>query len=118
MGYRNTGKLRHRVQLYQRARNRDGAGGGSRADSLIGERWCSIEVASKGEVFQYGKLDQIVTHKLIMRYDNAYLKQGNRLVLPSEIAQVPDRDFYIIDVTDPNERKEFMRVMVREGGNK
>jgi head-tail adaptor len=118
MDYRNTGNMRHRAKLYQRGRTDDNIGGGQRTDQLIDERWCSIDNASRGEVFQYGKLEQIVTHKLVMRYDNNYIKQGNLLVLPSEIAQVPDRLFYIIDVVDINERKEFVTVMVREGGNK
>lgn len=110
------GAMRHRISVWQRARDNDGGGGGKRTDQMLGERWAAMRVASKTEVFNYSQLQQRITHVFTVRYDPIF-RQGNWIELTSLHHNVEPRKFYINDVTDPNEKKEIMNLTVREGGN-
>lgn len=104
----NLAAMRHRVGIGVIVRNRDDYGGASRADEVKDIVRASINPASEKEVFQYQQLQQIVTHKVEMRY-HSDVKQGITLFFDNE-------QMYVISVTNPDRQKRFLRVMCRAGG--
>lgn len=95
------------------ARRSDGALGQIRDDQTVSTLWARIEVASSREVYRYAHLEQELTHTLTVRYDLNIL-QGMFFRYRDG---TKDRDFYILAVSDPTERKEWMKCICREGGN-
>ncbi len=102
------GQMRHRLGVGAVVRNEDDYGGTERADEVKDAVWASIDPASAREVYHYGQLEQIVTHKIKMRW-RPDVKQGITLFGQSE-------KFYVVSVTNPDRRKRFLEVMARSGG--
>jgi len=111
---RRIGKMRHRFSVHTVTRVADGAGGFTRTDPDYTTKaktvWGSLRASSQNEIYVGVKLDQRITHVVVVRYD-ASITQGVSLVMG-------DRSFYVLSAVDPDERKEFMRIMCREGGEK
>lgn len=106
---RNIGRMRHRVTIAKPVRVGDGALGYSRSDGDIAQTWARIAEVTGGETYRYGHLEQQLSHTIVIRYDSR-VEQGM-------LIKYQNRHFYILAVTDKNERKEFMTLVCREGGN-
>lgn len=110
---RNLGRMRHKFDIQDPTRVDDGALGFNRSDTVIASVWGNLTVASANEVYQYGRLQQVVSHAIIIRFDKR-VRQGMNLV---HSYQGNERLFYIQSVINVDERGEFMKLMCREGGN-
>lgn len=106
---RNLGRMRHRVKVMAPSRVPDSGLGVIRGDQEIAEVWASVEIISSAEIFAYQQLQQRLTHTVMVRYDDRF-RQG-------QFIRFDGRDLYIEVVIDPNEKKEFMKLICREGGN-
>jgi SPP1 family predicted phage head-tail adaptor len=104
------GKMRNWTEVYNPVRISDGALGNKREDRHVISLWSRIEPVSGREIFRYQHLEQELTHKVTIRYRQD-IRQGMFL-------RWDNRDFYILTVIDKNERKEFLELICREGGQK
>ncbi len=91
------------------ARSSDGALGQIRSDQTVKALWADVAAASSREVYRYNHLEQEISHVVKIRYDAD--------VLQGMYFKYDNRDLYILSVEDPTERKEWMKVICREGGN-
>lgn len=108
----DVGKMRHRISVYTITQVDDGNGGFERSDPSTATRiafvWANVESISSREQ-QWGmKFQEVVTHKVLVRYNAAFLA-GQQL-------RHDNRPYYIVSIVDPDQRKEFMVLMCREGG--
>ena len=106
------GKMRHRVIVYAITQVDDGNGGFERSDpsvpTEIATVWANVQPMSAREQ-QWGmKFQEVVTHKILTRYNAAFLS-GQQL-------RHDGKPFYIVSIVDTDQRKEFMTLMCREGG--
>jgi len=108
------GKMRHRVTLYNTVREDDGYGGFDRLDASvsteIGEYWAHIEPVSAHERIWGGQFTELTTHKCWLRYND--LLTG----LDGAIMSWKGKQYYIERIYDPNNLKEFLFLVLREGG--
>ncbi len=105
---RSIGRMRHRLELLKPGRVSDGALGQVRSDQTVATLWGKLENVGGRETFRYAHLEQELTHKVTIRY-RVGVEEG-------QYFKYDGRDFYILVVTDPNERKEWMECICREGG--
>lgn len=108
MTRRHIGKMRHPIELFGPARNPDGSGGFIRGDAKLIDAWAEIRPMKSFEKMQHAQLEQVRTHKGVVRYDER-IKQGMFLVYDARV-------FYIEAVTITNERDRFMDLELREDG--
>lgn len=106
---RAVGRMRERVQAFKPGRVSDGALGFNRTDTPVVELWARIQTVTSREIFRYQHLEQEITHKVTIRY-NEDVRQGMWL-------QWGAVSLYIEAVASPDERKEFMEIICRKGGN-
>lgn len=109
---RDIGKMRHRVVVYAITQVDDGNGGFTRSDpspaTEIATIWADVQPISAREQ-QWGmKYQEVVTHRVITRY--------NALVLAGYPVKHDNRYLYIVDIVDTDQRKEFMTLICRDGG--
>lgn len=100
--------MRHRIEIYEPARTPDGAGGFVRGDVRILTCWAEVKNMAAGEKLKYAALQQELTHKVLVRYDEK-IKAGQYFSYDS-------REFYIKDIIRRGERNEFLEMTAREGG--
>lgn len=105
---RNIGGMRHVVSVKMIDRTEDGYGGFAKDNPVKDPVRASIEPATSSEQYRYSQLQQIVTHKVTMRY-RTDVKEG--MLLGHD-----GRDLYIVAAYDPDQRKRFLVCMCREGG--
>lgn len=105
---RSIGRMRHRVEVKAPARVSDGALGYNRSDVTIASLWARVENATSSEVYRYAHLEQELTHTVTIRH--------NPTVMQGQYVEHDGRKLYIMAVVDPNERKEWMKLICREGG--
>ncbi len=105
---RHIGKMRHRIQLFEPARQPDGSGGFSRGDVNYATVWAEMKPLKEVEVLQYAKLEQVRSHKCAIRYRED-VKQGHYLVHDGQY-------FYIEAVQVVLENRKFLDLSLRNGG--
>lgn len=103
-----SGKLRHRITILDRV---DGAGDGSGGRNvtyvpLAPDRWCSIRPATETEVFNAGRINNVISHILKFRFSSD-LHPDNRLLFKG-------RTFRIVSVLDVDEQRFVMMVKANE----
>jgi len=117
-GARNLGRMRHRLEIQIITRVADGGGGNARADVPGKTVWARVEVVKAHEASVYAQLQQRVTHKAIIRRTD--LKQGQTVIWKRPTSHGGDLSLYVESVVDadPDGRPgEFLKAMLREGGN-
>ena len=106
------GALRQRVTIYNTTRVEDGAGGFTRSDpseaTKIGTYWANIKPVKAKQITQAEQHVEVVTHEVLVRH-NAAFADGQTLIHRS-------RTMFIVTVVDPDQKQEWMKLMVREGG--
>jgi SPP1 family predicted phage head-tail adaptor len=106
---RAVGRMREKVQIMKPGRVSDGALGFNRQDITVVELWARIQPVTSREIYRYQHLEQEITHKVTTRY-HADVRQG-------QWVQWGAIQLYIEAVTPLGERKEFMELITRQGGN-
>lgn len=110
------GKMRHRIAVYGISRTEDGSGGFDRSDpsntTLIMRFWGHIRPVSTRERQWGEQFTEVVTHVCWLRY-NTLITEGM-----SVRRNFADRqqNYYVEGVYDPDNLKEFLVLMLREGG--
>lgn len=126
---RNLGRMRHRLAVMEIVRTPDGGGGTERADSVSAVIWARVKVASSREVEVYSKVEERVSYTAMIRAANApsngqtvyWLNRGvTEPVIGSTDAPNGVALYVVTSVdADPDGRSgEFVRLMLREGGNR
>lgn len=113
------GKLRHRLLIKTIVRTPDGGGGYARADTDGETVWARVSTAGAYEANTYAQLQQRVTHKAIIRY-RSDIAQGQTVVWQRPAAHGGDLSLYVESVVDADldhRPGEFLKIMLREGGN-
>lgn len=103
-----SGALRHIVTIKSIGRTPDGYGGNVRSDPTLNTIRAEVTPASQREIFQYSQNRQVITHTIRTRYTTT-ITQGMTLVHD-------DVDHYVVSVTNPDQRKRFLKIMTRTGG--
>ena len=126
---RNLGRMRHRLAVMEIVRNADGGGGAARADTVKDVVWARVKVASAREVQAYSKVEERVSYTAMIRAANApsngqtvyWLNRGAAEPAIGS-SDAPDGvALYVVTSVDgdPDGRPgEFVRLMLREGGNR
>lgn len=109
------GQLRHRVEFIGIGRQDDGAGGFERIDNVELTAFASIRPASSGEQYRAQRLEQHVTHVIIIRWRSDFRPFHGQRVRWSDRAGVV-REAYILAAHEQDERGRFMVIQAREGG--
>ncbi len=108
----DVGHLRQRITFYNTTRVDDGAGGFTRSDpsgaTEIGTFWAKIEPASTREITRAQQHEESISHKVLVRY-NAAFTDGQTIKHRGNF-------MYVVTVVDPTHKKEWLHLMVREGG--
>lgn len=104
----NIGAMRARITIQQESPTPSGGGGYALVWSDVATLWASIEPAGGREVLQGARLESRITHRITIRY-TAGITAGMRVLYGS-------RSFNIRAVTNPDERRRFMRLLAEEGG--
>ncbi len=105
---RAIGKLRHRVEIFEPARQPDDMGGFSRGDAKVIEIWGEMVPMKTYERMEYAKLQQVRSHRCQIRARED-VKQGWFLIYDG-------RYFYIEGVENIREDQKFQDLILREGG--
>lgn len=103
------GKKRHRIIFQEEVRTPDAAGGYSSAWQDIESNptvWAQIAPVSGTDVLRFGQLQQIVTHRITIRYrsditPDLRIVKGNRI-------------FQLRAVLDPAESREMLEILAEE----
>lgn len=119
-GKTNPGQFRDELTLKLANRVDDGAGGFTRSDNdpstelnPADKVWANVSLyngmmGSTAETYKEAQLQQRATHKVEIRY-RSDVSQGDNFLFDG-------RQFYIMAVRDPTERKERLHLYAREGG--
>lgn len=106
------GKMRHRIIVYAITQVDDGNGGFERSDPSVPTEIATVRAnvypMSAREQTWGMKYQEVVTHKVLIRYNAAFLA-GQQLSHDGKL-------LYIVSIVDTDQRKEFMTLMCREGG--
>jgi len=102
------GRLRHRVSVRSRSQSQNSYGEPSNTFSEVteGSVWASIEPISSAEENRSGGRDEIITHKVTMRY-LASITSTHRVIFGSRV-------FDIVNVTNHEEKNERLELLCRE----
>lgn len=106
----NIGKLRHRIRLLVPVREADEYGGQAKVETVKDLVWANLVPITASEAYRYLQLQKNVTHKAVIRY-RSDVQQG---------WAVKDQDnveYYVVAATNPDRRKRFLELVLREGGN-
>lgn len=102
----NPGQLNKRITLQQKTTAGDGAGGVTETWSDVATVWAAVEPLNGPERYQAQKLQTIITHKVTIRY-RVGVSPKMRVVYSGRILE-------IVEVIDPNERHEQLRLLCEE----
>jgi SPP1 family predicted phage head-tail adaptor len=98
--------LRTRIGLFAPVETQDETGGVFRTFAQIDSIWCNIEPFSGDERFVTGRVEEVVTHHITMRWRDT-IKAPMRFYLGT-------RMFDIVAVADLDSRRRRMMVLVEE----
>lgn len=106
------GAMRHRIRIERKTGTPDGGGG------LTGVTWekvrtCAAQIkpvtsGTRGEQWHGDKLEDRVTHRIVMRAGGPAFNGADRIVHGSRV-------FNIKRVTNADERGRFLQVLAEEG---
>lgn len=126
---RHLGRMHHRLTIMAMVRNVDEGGGFARADTVIATVWARVRTLGALEVNSYAQLQERATHEAIIR-TRADVRHGQTLYWLAPGATEPATGattapngtaLYVLSVTDADpdgRRGEFLKLTLREGGNK
>lgn len=100
------GKLRHRVQLQQLARNQDSFGEAVPSYATYSTVWASVEPLQGRELEHAQQISAEVSHRVTIRY-NKNVTSEHRVVYG-------ERTLEIEAVINPEERNEMLILMCKE----
>lgn len=101
------GKMRHRVLLQKPVEVTDAGGGRTYTWTNVETVWAEVRPISARETLYGMAVANPVTHRISMRHRSDILP-GWRIVYDS-------REFKILSVVDPDERKHWLELTVEEG---
>lgn len=102
----NIGDLRHRMRLEHPVSLPDGAGGANITYGLLAEIWCQLRPRSGGEQGANEGVQASLSHEVWLRW-RCGVTTEMRLVLGARV-------FDIIAVIDVEERRRWLKCLVRE----
>ena len=108
-----TGDLRSKITIQRKTRTSDGAGGVTEAWGDIATVWASWVPGAGSEVWRAQRINPLVRVKAAIRF------RGDSFGAPYYGPQ--DRVFYrgryhaVISVVDPDDRREWLELMLSEG---
>lgn len=102
------GALRQRVTIESPVRAEDGGGGATVTWAEVAEVWAAIAPASANERDIAGRLDGVVSHRVVLRF-RGDLAGGMRL-------RHDGRVFRVLVAHDPDERRRWTQCLVEEEG--
>lgn len=111
-GKASTSRLRHKLALQQEIQSADGAGGYTSVWQTIADIWAEIVPLTSNahvigqEYVQAGKLESMVSHRIVMRYRSG--------VTPAMRFVFEGRIFSIRALSNVDERKDTLEVAVEE----
>lgn len=102
-------ELRQRISIERVTETPDDQGGFTRAWNNLQDCWAKIENASASERVYAQKLEDIYTHKIIIRntQDYAIMTAKDRIVFGTRIFEIKTVNFI-------NEEKWFIKIMAAE----
>jgi SPP1 family predicted phage head-tail adaptor len=100
------GKLRRRLALQVPGGAADGAGGVSRSWTTLATLWGSLDPVGRVPTLYGDAPSSRATHRVSLRW-RADVAAGQRLVMGT-------RSFTILTVTDPDERRRSLGLLVEE----
>ncbi len=100
------GALRTRITLCALVANTDDIGGVTQDFTPIANLWCNIEPFSGDDRFSFGKIEETVSHRILIRW-------RNDVSAPKRFYLGP-RSFLIRGVADPDGRRRRLSVLVEE----
>lgn len=102
----SVGRLRHRVELQEKVRNADGAGGASTTWQIVAPLWAAIVPHAGSERLDADALAGRVTHDVWIRH-----RPG---ITPSMRFALGVRRFEIRAVIDAGETRRYMKCLCEE----
>lgn len=79
-------------------------------DRSAEERWARVNTTTGREVFAGVNVDDVVTHEIIIRYDECVTSE-------SWVVLADETRLDVVAVEDLDERREFMKLMCRDRGD-
>lgn len=101
------GRLRYKVDLESATNTRDSGGGLSQAFNAVASIFADIRPQSGDETFRQGKVQEKLTHNIIIRYRTG--------VTTSQRISYDSRIFQIRSVINVDERDRFLMLKCVEG---
>lgn len=83
----NIGKLKKRATLRYYTTVSDGMGGSLATWQDGAQIWCDVTPLSANEILQFGAVNSTITHKVVMRFNNAVTHE-NKLMLDGRIFSI------------------------------
>ena len=101
------GRLRHKVALKRSTNTTDTGGGMTKSYSDLTRIFASVRPVNGKEVFRHGKMEESVTHEVMIRY-RADIDTKDKVVFGS-------REFNIRHIRNIDERNRYMLLVCSEG---
>ncbi len=105
------GDLRHKISIKKEVLKPDGGGGHERSYTEYLIAWAMIKPVSARLPQQGDKLEHIITHDVVIRYNTV-----SRNVASSDIVVYNDRQMKIDGIINVDERNEWLQLRCIEGG--
>lgn len=102
------GGMRHRISFQRESNADDGGGGYVTTWETFEQAWAEVLPASAAETYRFASLQQRVTHRVSIRYIEG-IDGKHRIVLDD------GRVLNIREVTNPDMRRRFLRLVCEEG---
>lgn len=83
----DAGKLNKRISIKSLTRTADGIGGFSESWALVASVWASIMPVSTREKMQYQAIQNLITHRVIIRYRES-INQDDRIYFGSRVLRI------------------------------
>jgi|TARA_Y100000114_G_C11730800_1_gene313451 SPP1 family predicted phage head-tail adaptor len=103
----HVGNMRHRINLKRATNTTDTGGGMTQSFSTLKTLFASVKPISGKELYRHGKLEESVTHEIMIRY-RSDINTSDKILFDS-------REFNIRHIRNLDERKRYMLLICTEG---
>jgi len=112
-GKYSAGDLRSQITIERKSRQPDGMGGATETWAGIGAPWAMWQALSGAELWQAMRVAPSVKAKAVIRFkgDDA----GAPFYGPGDRVRHRGREWAIVAVVDPDDRGEWLEIMLAEG---
>jgi SPP1 family predicted phage head-tail adaptor len=110
-------RFRHRIKIVQPSSTQDSTGGWNvSANNVVYSTWASVEALSATEKFAAHEFASVVTHSVWIRHPRNMIDPTGNTSGITAAMQVwfGTRQFQIMGVLNPDERKDILRLMCSE----